>query len=229
METEQISEMVEQTMSENIGELAGAMAKAQGEMRGAVKDADNPFFKSKYADLAAVLDACREALSKNQIAVFQTTEPDSEGIIVVTTLAHSSGQWLRGKLRVRPQKNDPQAIGSAITYARRYSLAAIAGVAQVDDDAESAMGRSGQQKGQVSGDNVDLDKIAQIVVKARAIIDNEDPDMVETPKQAKALYQPLKSDERMAFQAMMKDIKYGKKMAWSIFHEYLQIAAKEAA
>ena len=131
--------------SAEIGELAAALAKAQGEMRHAAKSSDNPFFRSKYADLAEVWDAVREPLSKNNLCVVQTTDVAEDGkIVVVTTLMHSSGQWIRGRLAmtaVRQAKdrgyelaNDPQAIGSCITYARRYGLAAITGLAQDDDD-----------------------------------------------------------------------------------------------
>lgn len=128
--------------SEQINALAAALAKAQGEIKGAIKDSKNPFFKSNYADLASIQDACREPLSKNGLCVMQTTDTDEHGnTYIFTTLAHSSGQWMQGKLKINPQKNDPQAVGSALTYARRYALAAIVGIAQVDDDAESAMNR----------------------------------------------------------------------------------------
>lgn len=130
------------TQSSEIGKLAEALAKAQGEITGAVKDSQNPFFKSNYADLASVWDACRGPLSKYGLSVIQTTESNIEaGICVITLLAHSSGQWVRGVLPILALKKDPQGVGSAITYARRYALAAIAGIAQVDDDAQSAQGR----------------------------------------------------------------------------------------
>lgn len=133
--------------SQEVKDLFAALAKAQGEIKGAVKDADNPFFKSKYADLASVWDACREPLSKNGLSVIQTTEFIPElGICVATTLGHLSGQWVRGLLPIMAAKTDPQGIGSAISYARRYALAAIVGVFQVDDDAETAMNRGSAQK-----------------------------------------------------------------------------------
>jgi hypothetical protein len=126
--------------SEQINELAGALAKAQGKITGALKDSANPFFKSKYADLASVWDACRAALSENGLAVIQLTESDDSGVYVVTTLAHSSGQWVRSRLRLTPKDSTPQGMGSAITYGRRYALAAMVGVAQVDDDGNAATG-----------------------------------------------------------------------------------------
>lgn len=131
------------TQSNEIGKLAEALAKAQAELTGAVKDSTNPFFKSKYADLESVWIACRGPLSRAGLSVSQTTSylPDA-GICVVTTLLHISGQWIQGVLPIMPIKNDPQAVGSAITYARRYALAAIVGVVQVDDDGEGAHGRA---------------------------------------------------------------------------------------
>jgi hypothetical protein len=129
--------------SNEIDKLAGALAKAQGKMVGALKDSNNPFFKSKYADLAACWDACRTQLSDNGLSVVQLTDTDEQGVVVVTTLAHESGQWMRGKLRMMPKDATPQGIGSAITYARRYALAAIVGLAQVDDDGNAASGRAG--------------------------------------------------------------------------------------
>lgn len=128
--------------SSTIGQLAEALSKAQAKITGALKDSANPFFKSKYADLASVWDACREQLSANGLAVIQTTDVDPEGVLVITTLAHSSGEWIRGRLRMVPTKSDPQGVGSCLTYARRYALAAIVGVAQVDDDANAASNKA---------------------------------------------------------------------------------------
>lgn len=128
--------------SEQINELAAALAKAQGAIKGAAKDTANPFFKSKYADLASVWDACRTQLTANGLSVIQTMDDSQGGVTVVTTLAHSSGQWIRGRLTMKPVKDDPQGIGSAITYARRYALAAMVGVAPEDDDGNAASGRN---------------------------------------------------------------------------------------
>lgn len=125
--------------SEQINELGGALAKAQGAIKGALKSEANPFFKSKYADLAATWDACREALSANGLSVVQVTGGDDPEIVRVTTrLMHASGQWIEGITVMRPTKADPQGIGSTITYARRYALAAIVGVAPEDDDGNAA-------------------------------------------------------------------------------------------
>lgn len=120
--------------STEIGKLAEALAKAQGEIKGAAKDSTNPHYRSKYADLASVWDACRQALTKNGLSVVQLPDVSADGVFLHTTLAHSSGQWMRGTMPVKPVQDTPQGLGSALTYARRYSLAAMVGVAPDDDD-----------------------------------------------------------------------------------------------
>jgi len=128
--------------SPDIGELAAALALAQGEMKAAKKDSENPFFKSSYADLSQVWDSCRAALSKQKLAVLQPTSGSGEGVTIHTMIVHSSGQWVRGSLTLKPVKNDPQGVGSAITYARRYALAAMVGVvSDEDDDGNAASGK----------------------------------------------------------------------------------------
>lgn len=128
-------------MSENINELAAALAKAQGEMKNAGKTSDNPFFKSKYADLAEILNAVREPLSKYGLSVSQLYDgmgmPDKT-ITVTTLLMHSSGQYIGNSANYPVAQADIQGVGSAITYARRYSLAAILGLSQEDDDGNAA-------------------------------------------------------------------------------------------
>lgn len=132
------------SQSEQIDQLATALAKVQKSLKGAVKDAANPFFKSKYADLESVWNACRQPLADNGFCVIQTTDffGNGAGTCLVTTLAHASGQWVKGILPINAKAQDPQGQGSAVTYARRYGLAAIVGVIQVDDDGESAHGRN---------------------------------------------------------------------------------------
>jgi hypothetical protein len=125
--------------SELINELATALAKAQSQMRGAIKDSANPYFKSKYADLASVWEACREPLTTNGLAVVQTTTGESaETVTVETILTHASGQWISSVITMRPVKSDPQGIGSCLTYARRYGLSAMVGIAPEDDDGNAA-------------------------------------------------------------------------------------------
>lgn len=130
--------------SESINELVTALSKAQGEMQTAVKDKINPFHKSNYADLTSVWEVARPVLGKNGLCIMQTTEmtPDGSTIILVTTLAHISGQWMKSHLPLKPKTVDSQGIGAAITYSRRYSLSAIIGVVtDEDDDGETADGR----------------------------------------------------------------------------------------
>ena len=124
--------------SDQINELMSALAKAQGEMSHAVKDSTNPHFKNRYADLASVWQACREPLAKNGLAVTQTMDFSGERQILVTTLGHSSGQWIKSMLAIPVQKPGPQELGSCLSYCRRYALASMVGVYQDDDDAETA-------------------------------------------------------------------------------------------
>ena len=126
--------------SESIKELATALAKAQGQIKGAVKDSANPFFKSKYADLASVVEAIRSAFAANGLSYIQSVEPsDKDEVRVETTILHSSGEWIGcGVLALPVSKVDAQGYGSALTYARRYSLSAATGVAPEDDDGNAA-------------------------------------------------------------------------------------------
>lgn len=134
--TETISEYKpEATRSSSIGKLTEALSKAQGKFLHAKKDVQNEFFKKKYADLARVIDAAKEPLSANGLAVIQTTDYGADGKLLLTTvLSHISGEWIKGVYPINPVKNDPQGFGAAITYARRYSYSAIIGVASEDDD-----------------------------------------------------------------------------------------------
>lgn len=123
-----------ESQSVELGELAAALAKAQGQIRNAVTDSENPHFRSKYADLASVWDACRGALSANGLAVMQRVSTSAEGVVITTQLLHSSGQWVKDSATFPVAQRTPQGIGSAITYGRRYALSALVGVAQGEDD-----------------------------------------------------------------------------------------------
>jgi hypothetical protein len=157
--------------SETIGALAAALSKAQADITGALKDSSNPFFKSKYADLASCWDACRKQLAANGLSVIQTTQMTEQGLMLVTTLAHSSGEWIAGQMPVLTKDNSPQGQGSGITYARRYALAAIVGLAQIDDDAEAAQGRFTNDPRGDMGKNVDAAKKEQYIKEFRAAFD----------------------------------------------------------
>ena len=123
--------------SSEINKLAESLAKAQSEMEGAKKESTNPFFKSNYADLHAVIKSAFPHLSKHGLSVTQGNEMIMGAVCVTTTLMHSSGQWIRSKVKLPLSKKDAQGVGAAITYGRRYGLSAIVGIAQYDDDAQS--------------------------------------------------------------------------------------------
>lgn len=125
--------------SESINELAAALAKAQGQMEGAKKDSENPYFKSKYADLASVVEAIRGPFAEHGLSYVQLPLPaEGDWVQVETVLMHSSGQWISSIVDVPVAKGDAQGYGSALTYARRYGLSAICGVAPEDDDGNAA-------------------------------------------------------------------------------------------
>lgn len=139
--------------SESINELASALCNAQGQMGGAVKDSANPFFKSSYADLTSVIKAIKQPFADNGLSYTQFPVSNENGVGVSTRLMHISGQWLEMEYTLPTVKKDPQASGSAITYARRYALQSIAGIPTADDDAESAMLR-GDDKKIISDDQI---------------------------------------------------------------------------
>ena len=139
--------------SEAINELANALCNAQSQMGGAVKDSANPFFKSSYADLTSVIKAIKQPFADNGLSYTQFPVSNENGVGVSTRLMHISGQWLEMEYTLPTVKKDPQASGSAITYARRYALQSIAGIPTADDDAESAMLR-GDDKKIISDDQI---------------------------------------------------------------------------
>jgi hypothetical protein len=143
--------------SEHIGELVAALAKAQGEFGSALKDSDNPYYNSKYADLSSVINAVRPALSKHGIALVQTSEADLERQTAsVTTSLHCGEQWIsctaeapatgKGKKSLddpaAPTRFDVQTIGAVWTYLRRYTLQGLVGVPAEDDDGNSVVGNN---------------------------------------------------------------------------------------
>ena len=129
--------------SEAINELATALAKAQSGISTAAKGKENPHFRSKYADLASVWEACRSELTQNGLSVVQSPRLTFNGnagmVEVETTLLHASGQWMSDVITVPVSKLDAHGVGSSITYARRYALAAFASVAPDDDDGNGAV------------------------------------------------------------------------------------------
>ena len=128
--------------SENIQDLALALVAAQGEIGGAVKGSKNPFFKSTYADLNSVIAELKPIFFKHGFAVIQLPYSDSTGVGVSTRVLHETGQWIEEHFALPLAKPDPQAAGSAITYAKRYALKALGLMPDLDDDAEAAMYRN---------------------------------------------------------------------------------------
>ena len=122
--------------SESIKEIASALCKFQGSVEKIRKTENNPFFKSKYADLSTILDAIREPMTENGLSFVQCPTGEDE---LTTILMHLSGEWIKSNYTMKPVKNDPQGRGSAITYQRRYALSAILGLnIDEDDDGNAA-------------------------------------------------------------------------------------------
>lgn len=125
-------------LSIDIDQLSAALSAAQGELENASKNSQNPHFRSKYADLAEIINTVRPVFAKHGLAVVQSPSY-AEGLVSVTTLlTHKSGQWIRDIASAPASKLDAQGVGSCVTYLRRYSLAAFAGIAQEDDDGNAA-------------------------------------------------------------------------------------------
>lgn len=128
--------------SPSIGLLMQALACAQASLRGALRDSQNPHLRNKYADLASVWSAWQEAGPQHGLGIVQLTEADSRSVTVHTQLGHASGEWMRSSLTLPWEQGKgvtpAQAIGSALTYARRYALAALVGVCPEDDDGASS-------------------------------------------------------------------------------------------
>ena len=142
------------SMSPSIGKLVEAIAKASLKFDPVLKDADNPAYRSKYADLPTVIESTRKHLAQEGVAVIQMPHaqfgPEDAKILTLTTmLAHSSGEWMASDLSLPAmmrERFDAQSVGSAITYARRYGLAAMTNVAQEDDDGNKASGVGSKQE-----------------------------------------------------------------------------------
>lgn len=136
-------------MSPQIGTLIAALAKARKAFKPVIKSANNPFFKSKYADLAEVIEATKDGLSDNGLAVLQPPafERASGLVEILTIVAHSSDQWIKCWLEMPTSKGDAQGVGSAITYGRRYAYSAVLNVAsEADDDGNAASGKNSKDK-----------------------------------------------------------------------------------
>lgn len=127
--------------SESIVKIASALSKAQKNIGTAVKGSANPFFRSKYADLGSVMEACKEALNAEGVLVLQPVHSDETGDYVETILMHESGEFLSSRMKLMASKN-MQELGSATSYARRYGLQSMVFIPATDDDGEASVGRA---------------------------------------------------------------------------------------
>lgn len=188
-------------------ELFTALAKAQAVMHGAVKDSNNPFFKSTYADLESVWKAIREPLTKNGLSVVQTTDVGADGkMLLVTYLCHSSGESIRGSYPILAKDDSPQSIKSSVTYARRTALSAIVGLWETaeDDDGNAAAGKEKQaviQQQQSSPQQPAYDEWAPIEEPAFFAPDS-------APRQPQEIKSELSEPQIKRFWAMTKALKW---------------------
>lgn len=198
--------------SEKLAELAAALSKAQGEIKGAKKDADNPYFKSKYADLSSVWDACRDALSANGLSVLQAARSIEGGVEVETLLMHASGEWVSETLALPVQKADAQGFGSALTYCRRYGLSAMIGIAPEDDDGNAAAKAASTDFKPQSKAAPTAGVLEQLPIERQKIVNHQASRVVDAftagdAKLAHAHYETAKSvldtDEQVALRGLL--------------------------
>lgn len=141
--------------SESIAKLATALSIAQSQIGGAVKSSTNPFFKSSYADLGDCIRAMKEPFAANGLSMIQMpiTNLIEKSVGITTRIMHSSGEWIEGEYFLPLTKFDSQSVGSALSYARRYSISAVCLIPQTDDDANAASLKVDQTKVKAIGDN----------------------------------------------------------------------------
>jgi hypothetical protein len=177
-------------MSENVADLAASLALAQGEVENASKNSSNPHFRSKYADLAEIINTVRPVFAKHGLAVLQSPSY-ADGLVSVTTLlTHKSGQWIKDTASAPASKLDAQGVGSAVTYLRRYSLAAFAGIAQEDDD-----GNAASQRKPASPSASDMEKANNMLRACQSMAD------------LKTAYSSLSPELRQAMASVKEDMK----------------------
>jgi len=155
--------------STEISLISIALQKAQNEMFGAKKGSKNPFFKSTYANLTSIIIAIKQPLFNNDLSYTQTLDTDENGSYVETLLMHKSGQFIGGKIRLELSKKNMQDLGSAITYARRYSLESIVGLNSVDDDGEKTMIREISKKVSNTLTETNLREISKTLAKNKFV------------------------------------------------------------
>jgi hypothetical protein len=190
------------THSDSIKELAAALAKAQATMTGAKKDSANPFFKSKYADLASCWEAARASLPAHGLSIIQTTRAsERDEVVVITTLAHASGEWISGELSLPVSKADAQGYGSALTYARRYGLCAIVGIAPEDDDGNAAAAAR-----PITGKQVAIDQLESMTPEEQTFLRDHAMAILALPVEETAAYvkaQNFDNDEKLALWSLL--------------------------
>jgi hypothetical protein len=133
--------------TEQVDKIFPALIKAQSEMGNAKKTSDNPYFKSKYADLSEIIEVSKSVLTDNGLGVIQSPGGTGNTVTITCRIIHTSGQWIEDAIAMNVTKTDPQSIGSAITYGRRYQLAALFNIAQEDDDGNGASGKNNEKAG----------------------------------------------------------------------------------
>lgn len=176
-------------LSETITKAAAALVKAQRKMGAASKGASNPFFRSKYADLGAVMEVVKDPLNEEGFTILQPSFSQDGSHYVETVLLHESGEFISsGAMKLELSKIDMQSLGSAITYMRRYQLQSLTGTPAEDDDAETTMGRKAPQK-VAEIPKVDLstrapEQVPAAVVKAPAMIQEQASNVVQLPSSA---------------------------------------------
>lgn len=179
--------------STNISEIAKALSEFQGKITPVPKDATNPFYKSKYADLSSIISHVQELLKKNGLSVSQLPNESDDKISVTTLLMHTSGEWLSGTISMKPAKLDPQGFGSAMTYARRYSLSAILGIASEEDDD----GNSASKVEPKTVTQVDKPKFEpKVAPKDAKIVEKKPVEVVKTAKVSDTKVEPQKEDKK---------------------------------
>lgn len=197
--------------SESIAELSKALVEAQKELKNPYNSANNPFFRSKYAPLQDVLKDVRPILTKNGLTVIQTPVGEGDLIGVKTTLLHKSGEYIISEpFLLRTSKNDPQGAGSAITYARRYSLNAVLSIAgDDDDDANSASGNDVAEKPIKSGEKTDLERVVEKIHKIVG-------ELIEGGTSRQAISDTIKKVATIANYNNIKDIKIANEVLKSL-------------
>ena len=181
--------------------IATAFVKAQKAFGPALKTSTNPHFRSRYADLSACVEAVMDGLNNNGIALVQQCSESDTGVVVETVFIHESGETLScGKLHVPAVKHDPQGYGSALTYARRYSLMAACGIAPEDDD-----GNAASRKSEVKKSEVDESTMVDLLAAIEATTSEEDLKKAYVKAYAYANNEPVWQKRVIAAKDKMKN------------------------